>query len=83
VGDVMRWLDIFFFAHDMDFVWKEDLWRLRSRSLFFGFFFIFGHGWVVVVAHEVTSWDCTVKGTMGDLIVWMDTNCWPRKQIYE
>jgi hypothetical protein len=53
------------FAHDMLFGWKEGLWRLRSRNLFFGFFFIFGHGWVVVVAHEVTAWDCYSKGHHG------------------
>jgi hypothetical protein len=57
VSDVIRWLDISF-VHDMHFVWKKGLWRLRSRNLFFGFFPILGHGWVVVVAHEVTARDC-------------------------
>jgi hypothetical protein len=48
----------FLLAHDKSFVWKEGLWGLRSRNLFFSFFPIFGPGWVVVVAHEVTALDC-------------------------
>jgi hypothetical protein len=54
VGDVNEMAG-HFLAQDINVVCKEGLWRLRSRNLFFGFLFLFGHGWVVVVAHEVTA----------------------------
>ena len=36
-----------------------------KKHVFWLFVPFFGHGWVVVAAHQVTAWDCYSKGYHG------------------
>jgi hypothetical protein len=57
VGDVMRWLDVIFWPMINILCVSKAYGGWGQETCFLAFCSIFGHGWVIVVALEVTAWD--------------------------